>query len=56
MSGINFQMPERIELDETTYSNTFGRFYIQPLEKGFGVTSSTLSFVFDWFIVHHLLD
>jgi DNA-directed RNA polymerase subunit alpha len=31
-------MPERIQLDESTYSNTFGRFIIQPLEKGFGVT------------------
>ena len=38
MSGANFQMPERIELDEASYSNTFGRFYIQPLEKGYGVT------------------
>jgi DNA-directed RNA polymerase subunit alpha len=31
-------MPERIELDEKSYSNTFGRFFIQPLERGFGVT------------------
>lgn len=31
-------MPERIDVDEATYSNDFGRFYIQPLEKGFGVT------------------
>jgi len=38
MSWTNFQMPERIELDEETYTNTFGRFYVQPLEKGFGVT------------------
>jgi DNA-directed RNA polymerase subunit alpha len=38
MSWINFQMPERIELDEQTYTNTFGKFYVQPLEKGFGVT------------------
>jgi DNA-directed RNA polymerase subunit alpha len=38
MSGTNFQMPERIELDEKSYSNTFGRFFIQPLERGFGVT------------------
>lgn len=35
---INFQMPEKVELDETKYSNTFGRFILQPLEKGFGVT------------------
>ncbi len=32
------QMPERIQLDEATYSATFGRFVVQPLEKGFGVT------------------
>ncbi len=38
MSWTNFQMPERIELDEQSYSNTFGRFVVQPLEKGFGVT------------------
>lgn len=31
-------MPERIELDESSYSSTFGKFYVQPLEKGFGVT------------------
>jgi len=38
MSWTNFQMPERIELEEQTYSDTFGRFIVQPLEKGFGVT------------------
>ncbi|MEE9187103.1 MAG: DNA-directed RNA polymerase subunit alpha, partial [Bacteroidota bacterium] len=38
MLTTNFQMPEKIELDEASYSNTFGRFIIQPLERGFGVT------------------
>ena len=38
MLTANFQMPEKIELDEAKYSNTFGRFIIQPLERGFGVT------------------
>ncbi len=38
MSWSNFQMPERIELEEQTYTNVFGRFIVQPLEKGFGVT------------------
>ncbi len=38
MSWSNLTMPERIELDEASYSNTFGRFIIQPLEKGYGVT------------------
>jgi DNA-directed RNA polymerase subunit alpha len=31
-------MPEKIQLDEATYSSSFGRFIVQPLEKGFGVT------------------
>jgi DNA-directed RNA polymerase subunit alpha len=31
-------MPEKIELDESTYTATIGRFTVQPLEKGFGVT------------------
>jgi len=31
-------MPEKIQLDESTYSATFARFIVQPLEKGFGVT------------------
>lgn len=38
MNGSNFQMPEAVELDEATYSTTFGRFIIQPLERGYGVT------------------
>jgi len=32
------QMPEKIQLDESSYSNSFGRFIIQPLEKGYGAT------------------
>ncbi len=32
------QMPEKIQLDDATYTPTFGRFIVQPLEKGFGVT------------------
>jgi len=31
-------MPESIELDESTYSNMYGKFIVQPLERGFGVT------------------
>ncbi|MFQ5863645.1 MAG: DNA-directed RNA polymerase subunit alpha [bacterium] len=38
MNWPNLQMPEAIELDETTYSSTSGRFILQPLERGFGVT------------------
>lgn len=38
MSNTILQMPEKIELDESAYTSTFGRFTVQPLEKGFGVT------------------
>lgn len=38
MSWSNLQMPERIELEESTYTDKYGRFVIQPLEKGYGVT------------------
>lgn len=38
MTTGTIQMPEKIQVDEATYSNTFGRFIVQPLEKGFGVT------------------
>jgi DNA-directed RNA polymerase subunit alpha len=31
-------MPEAVVLDEANYSNTFGKFTLQPLERGFGVT------------------
>lgn len=32
------QMPEKVELEQSTYTSMFGRFTLQPLEKGFGVT------------------
>lgn len=38
MTTGTIQMPEKIQLDDSTYSNTFGRFIVQPLEKGFGAT------------------
>jgi len=38
MTTGTIQMPEKIQLDESTYSPTFGRFIVQPLERGFGVT------------------
>ena len=31
-------MPEKIEIDESSLTPTSGRFTVQPLEKGFGVT------------------
>ncbi len=38
MNYVNLLMPEKVELDDSSYSTTFGRFIIQPLERGFGVT------------------
>ena len=38
MNSVNLLMPEKVELDESTYSTDFGRFVVQPLERGFGVT------------------
>ncbi len=38
MNFANLLMPEKVELDESSYSTTFGRFIVQPLERGFGVT------------------
>lgn len=38
MNNLNLQMPEAVELEEHTYSATYGKFVIQPLERGFGVT------------------
>ncbi|MCS6875014.1 MAG: DNA-directed RNA polymerase subunit alpha [Pyrinomonadaceae bacterium] len=34
----NFQMPNRLEVDKETLSDTYGKFYAQPLERGFGTT------------------
>lgn len=31
-------MPERIQLEDASRTGTFGRFIVQPLEKGFGTT------------------
>jgi DNA-directed RNA polymerase subunit alpha len=31
-------MPEAVVLDEASYTNTLGRFSLQPLERGYGVT------------------
>jgi len=36
MSTFSIQMPDGVHVDETT--ETYGRFIIQPLERGFGVT------------------
>ena len=38
MNRTKLQMPEGIERDEATYTTTYGKFTIQPLERGYGVT------------------
>lgn len=38
MSTTQFQMPDNVLLDETAASATYGKFIVQPLEKGYGVT------------------
>jgi DNA-directed RNA polymerase subunit alpha len=34
----DFQLPKRLECDESTYTNTYGKFSAAPFEKGYGVT------------------
>ncbi len=38
MNWPNLQMPDTVEIDDSVYSTTFGRFIVQPLERGFGTT------------------
>jgi DNA-directed RNA polymerase subunit alpha len=38
MKWKSLQMPKRIEFDEKTMTDRFGRFTFEPLERGFGVT------------------
>jgi DNA-directed RNA polymerase subunit alpha len=38
MKWKSLQMPKKIELDEKTASETHGKFTIEPLERGFGLT------------------
>lgn len=38
MTVTNLKMPESVVLDESSYTNNFGRFSLQPLERGYGVT------------------
>jgi DNA-directed RNA polymerase subunit alpha len=34
----DFQLPKRLECDESTYTNTYGKFSAAPFERGYGVT------------------
>ena len=38
MTISSLKMPEAVVLDEANYTNSFGRFTLQPLERGYGVT------------------
>ncbi len=38
MKIFHIQMPEKVAKEESTYTDTYGKFVIQPLERGFGVT------------------
>ncbi|MBN2570615.1 MAG: DNA-directed RNA polymerase subunit alpha [Ignavibacteriales bacterium] len=38
MSNIQFVMPDSIIIEEATKSDTYGKFFISPLERGFGNT------------------
>jgi DNA-directed RNA polymerase subunit alpha len=34
----DFQLPKRLECDESSYTETYGKFFAAPFEKGYGVT------------------
>ncbi len=34
----DFQMPKRLDCDESSYKSTYGRFIAEPFERGYGVT------------------
>ena len=34
----HLQMPEKVLIEENSYNDTFGKFIVQPLERGYGVT------------------
>ncbi len=38
MSGSYLKIPDAVICEESSYSSTFGRFFLQPLERGHGVT------------------
>lgn len=34
----NFEMPKKLECDESTYSDSYGKFIAEPFERGYGIT------------------
>ena len=38
ISWKNFEMPKRIDCEESTYKDTYGKFIAEPFERGYGMT------------------
>lgn len=38
MGWRDFEIPKRLECDETAYSDTYGKFIAEPFERGYGTT------------------
>ncbi len=38
MKPKNFQMPRSVQVDEESLKDSYGKFTVQPLERGFGTT------------------
>jgi DNA-directed RNA polymerase subunit alpha len=38
MPFLNFKFPDKIYWDENSKTETFGRLYVEPLERGYGIT------------------
>lgn len=34
----DFQMPKRLDCEESSYTNVYGKFVAEPFERGYGVT------------------
>ena len=34
----DFQMPKRLDCEESNYTNQYGKFIAEPFERGYGVT------------------
>lgn len=34
----NFEMPKKLECDESSYSDSYGKFVAEPFERGYGIT------------------
>ena len=34
----NFEMPKKLECDESSYSDSYGKFIAEPFERGYGIT------------------